>query len=262
MHRLYSLKLRIVDFLERLTLPENIYAMMEDFFELFGRRKPLKDFSYYYKRILLIQPDLIGDVVLTSPLLRELRSHYPGSWITLVVEPHTFNLVEHCPYVNEILTYNCKKWRLYWRWKFFLSAAWLSFRHLIWRKFDLAIFPHWDIDHFYGTMLAYLSGAIYRISYSEAVTADKRSSNRNYNLLLTHALEESTIRHEVEQKLFILKSLDCEPGSAHLELWLTREDELFAKRFLSTHQLKQSSPLIAMCLGGSHPRKLWPADRF
>ena len=257
-----SLKLKIVGFLERLTLPENIYAMAEEVFELYGRRKPLKDFSYHHKRILVIQPDLIGDVVLTSPFLRELRANYPGSWITLVVEPHTLNLVEHCPYVNEVLTYDCKKWRLYWRWKFCLSAAWLSLRHLIWRKFDLVIFPHWEIDHFYATMLAYLSGAIYRISYSEKVTVDKQNSNRNYNLLLTHALEEGVVRHEVEQKLFILKSLGCELSSDHLEIWLTRDDELFAERFLQTHRYRQTSPLIAMCLGGSHPRKRWSSDRF
>ena len=257
-----SLKLKIVSFLERITLPENVHCMVEEFFELFGRRQPLKDFSYHYKRILVIQPDLIGDVVLTSPLLRELRAHYPASWITLVVEPHTLNLVEHCPYVNEVLTYDCKKWRLYWRWKFCFSAAWLSLRHLIWRKFDLAIFPHWDIDHFYATMLAYLSGAIYRISYSERVTADKQNSNRNYNLLLTHALEEGVIRHEVEQKLFVLKSIGCEPASDHLEIWLTRNDELFAQRFLQGHQYNSTSPLIAMCLGGSHLRKHWPSDRF
>lgn len=258
----YSLKLRTVDFLERLALPDSVKGMAEDWFELAGRRRPREDFPYHYKKILVIQPDLIGDLVLTAPFLRELRAVYPDSWITLVVEPGTFNLVEHCPHVNEVLKYDCKQWKLYWRWKLCLAAAWLSARHLIWRNFDLAIFPHWGVDHYYGSMVAYLSGAMYRIGYSERVTAEKRIVNRNYNVLLTHALEEGAVKHEVEQKLFVIRSLDCQPASDHLELWLTNKDETFAQAFLRAHRYRNSLPLVAICLGGSHARKRWPPERF
>jgi ADP-heptose:LPS heptosyltransferase len=257
-----ALKLKTVDLLERLALPEQVFAMAEDLFQLLGRRKPLADFPYYYKRILVIEPDLIGDVVLTSALLRELRSIYPASWITLVVEPHVFNLVEHCPHVNEVLTYDCKNWQLYWRWKFCLSAAWLSLRHLFRRKFDLAIFPHWDVDHYYGTMLAYLSGAIYRIGFSEGVNSQKHIDNRNYNMLLSHALEETEIIHEVERKLSIIRALGCLPASRALEVWLSRDDEAFAQRFLQARRQKKGALLVAICLGGSQARKLWPVERF
>lgn len=256
-----GLKLKIVDLLERLVLPENVYAVFEDFFDLFKRRKPSDELSYHHKRILVIQPDLIGDVVLTSPFLRELRLNYPSSWITLVVEPTVLNLVEHCPHVNEILKYDCKNWKLYWRWKFFLSAMRLSLKHLIWRKFDLALFPHWDVDHYYATMLAYLSGATYRIGFSESANAEKRLVNRNYNLLLTHALEERFVKHEVDQKLLILEAVGVKPKDKHLELWLTNDDELFARKFLQQGR-SSSYSLIAMCLGGSKPIKQWPLERF
>jgi heptosyltransferase-2 len=255
-------KLKILECLEHLTSPEVVFGAAEGLFKLLGRRRPNSELLKHCNRILVVQPDLIGDVVLTSPLLRELRSLYPESWITLVVEPQVLNLMEHCPYLNEVLTYDCKKWRSKEHWTYFLSAVGLSCRHLIWRKFDIAIFPHWDCDRYYGTMAAYLSGAIYRISYSETVNREKRVANRNYDLLLTHALEESEVRHEVRQKLCILRTFNYVPTSEALEVWLTQDDEAFASQFLQSHRQRVGAPLIAMCTGASFPSKMWPIDRF
>jgi ADP-heptose:LPS heptosyltransferase len=251
----------IVEWLEQNTLPERVHALLEPIFVACMRRNSDQSGISKARKILVVQPDLIGDLLLLSPFLRELRRFFPQSWISLVVEPNAFNLVEHCPYVDEIFLYDCKNWSLYWRWKFFVTGALLSVRHLLSRNFDLAIFPHWEIDHYYGTMLAYLSGAKYRISYSESTTAEKRLVNKNYNLLLTHALEDSTVRHEVEQSLSILRALGLKPESGQLEVWLTEEDKQFSTRLLSETNAFEK-PLIAVCVGGSHRRKRWPVERY
>lgn len=39
------------------------------------------------RRLLVIRNDRIGDLVLTSPFLRELRRNFPSSHITLLVAP-------------------------------------------------------------------------------------------------------------------------------------------------------------------------------
>ena len=62
--------------------------------------------SRAYKNILLIRLDEIGDVVLMTPLLREMRSNYPEADITLIVKPQVYNLVELCPYVNKVMTFD------------------------------------------------------------------------------------------------------------------------------------------------------------
>src|SRR6266545_7976791 len=54
--------------------------------------------------VLVLRPDGIGDVVMTGPFLRELRSALPYSRITLVVAPRALNFVETCPYVDRVLT--------------------------------------------------------------------------------------------------------------------------------------------------------------
>ncbi|MCX5909037.1 MAG: hypothetical protein NTY64_18160, partial [Deltaproteobacteria bacterium] len=58
------------------------------------------------QRVLILRLEEIGDVILSSPFLRELRLNLPAAWITLVVKPSVYNLVELCPYVDQVLTCN------------------------------------------------------------------------------------------------------------------------------------------------------------
>ena len=68
-------------------------------------------------KILIIRLDEIGDVVMTTPFIRELRRNFPKANITLIVKSQTFNLIELCPYVDEILTFN----RYSGRFSFFIN---------------------------------------------------------------------------------------------------------------------------------------------
>src|SRR3990172_7058464 len=89
------------------------------------------------KRVLVVRLDEIGDVIMTTPFLRELRRLLPDAWITLVVKPAVHNLVERCPYVNEVLTYDWRGSRyvqpLQRRWR----ALALAYRHFWHRQFDV-----------------------------------------------------------------------------------------------------------------------------
>ena len=58
------------------------------------------------KRMVLIQTALLGDVVLTTPLLRELRRANPDSVITVVTTPMGMELLEGQPFVDEVVPFN------------------------------------------------------------------------------------------------------------------------------------------------------------
>lgn len=96
-----------------------------------------------YEKILLVRLDEIGDVVLMTPLLREMRSNYPEADITLIVKPQVYNLVELCPYVNKVMTFD----RYEGRFSFILNII-KAFRYakvFLWKeKYDLVIVPRWD----------------------------------------------------------------------------------------------------------------------
>ena len=83
----------------------------------------------------------IGDFVLMTPFLRELRRNASQAWITLLVTPAVAELAVLCPYVNEVLVWDrvsrgaCRSLRRYWQ------VLRLSASHLWARRFDLALLP-------------------------------------------------------------------------------------------------------------------------
>lgn len=214
------------------------------------------------KRVLIVRLDEIGDVVLTTPFLRELRRNLPDAWITLVVKPAVYNLVELCPYVNEVLTYDWRvggrfpNLRLHWR------ALKLAFRNLWKKKFDLAILPRWDADYYHATFLTYFSGASKRVGFSEKVIENKRRRNRDFDRLFTHVLNDNALKHEVNHNLDLIRFLGGTLRNDALESWLSSEDEYFADNFLKSHGIQNDNLLIAFGPFSGSPKRMWPISNF
>lgn len=245
-----------------LTSPQAAILFGEPFFYLTRMRQKNERAFHQVKRALVVRLDEIGDVVMTTPFLRELRRNLPDAWITLIVKPTVYNLVELCPYVNEVLTYDWNTPGRFWQLRRHGRALRLAWKHLWQHGYDLAILPRWDADHYHGTFLIYFSSASWRVGYSEKVNALKKHINRGFDCLLTHPLNDSNLKHEVEHNLDVICYLGGYVQDDRLELWLSEEDETFAKRFLSKHEVKHDDLLIALAPGGGAPKRLWPVDRF
>jgi ADP-heptose:LPS heptosyltransferase len=54
-------------------------------------------------RILISRPDRIGDVVLSTPLPREIKKKYPDSYIAILLRPYTKDIYLNNPYIDEII---------------------------------------------------------------------------------------------------------------------------------------------------------------
>ncbi len=235
----------------------------EPFFYLKGMRHNGRKIDLsQVTRVLVVRLDEIGDVVMTTPLLRELRRNFPEAWITLVVKPEVHNLMELCPYVNEVLTYD---WRVKGRFGLLgrhVRALRLAWSHLWQRRFDLAILPRLDADHYHGTFVAYFSGAQWRVGYSEHVIDHKRIANNGFDRLLTHPLHCNNLKHEVEHNLDVIRWLGGYVEEDQLELWLSQDDEDFAGQYLIGREVKSDDMLVGLAPGAQAPKRVWPADRF
>ncbi|MHB8930820.1 MAG: glycosyltransferase family 9 protein [Melioribacteraceae bacterium] len=55
------------------------------------------------KRILIVRPDRIGDVVLSTPLPREIKKKYPDSFVTLLLRKYTQDIYLNNPNVDKII---------------------------------------------------------------------------------------------------------------------------------------------------------------
>lgn len=235
----------------------------EPFFRYNGRRQCSRDIDFsQVKRVLVVRLDQIGDVVMTTPFLRELRRNLPDAWITLVVLPTVFDLVENCPYVNEVLACDWEGDRDIHRFQRHWKALKLAQRHLWHRRFDLAILPRRDTDQSHGTFLAYFSGAPLRVGYSDNVFDVKPTYFRNNDCLLTHVINDRALKHEIEYNLKIIRFLGGKVRSDKMEIWLNHEEEVFAELVLKSHKVRPHELLVAFVPGAGQLKKIWPLDNF
>jgi ADP-heptose:LPS heptosyltransferase len=244
-----------------ITSPFAARLCWEPFFWLLGRRAGARQFTLSQaKRVLVIRLDEIGDVVMTTPFLRELRNNLPEAWITLIVKASIKSLVELCPYVDEVLTFDCPMQgqaltlRRHWR-----SLA-LAMRSLWRRRFDFAILPRWDVDGYHSTFLAYWSGAVRRIGYSTQVNADKKRVNLGLDTLLTDALVDTAPQHEIQRGLNLLCHFGLTVKRKEPELWVDEQSLDAARQVLA--QGGAASLLVALAPGASEASKRWPVERY
>ena len=246
------------------TSPRTAYLIGEPLFLAFGFRRNSFALSLgMVKRILVVRLDEIGDVVLLAPFLRELRHNAPYAWIGLVVKPAVFNLVELCPNVDQVLTFDlqtadCRWPRLTGHWRG-LKFGW---QHGWGRPIDLAISPRQTADAARGLFLMYFSGARWRAAFSETATDGSTASIKRENKLLTHPFHCTGGQHEVEKSLEVLSHLGSRAKSSTLELWTSEQDQQFAADVFSKNNLTKVMNIIALGIGAGCPNRVWPADRF
>jgi len=190
------------------------------------------------KAILVVRLDEIGDMVMTTPFLRELRLLYPDTFITLVVKPGIAALFELCPYVSEVLTFNQSGRRLVR--PFVLPVRALQFaRHRLWhRRYDIALLPRWDADYYYETFLTFFIGAPRRVGFSEKVIGRKSLVNQGYDCLLTERLTDEAPRSEIAHSLRMVKYLGAAETDDQQELWISASDRMFAAQYLAEKKMK------------------------
>ncbi|MCM8797460.1 MAG: hypothetical protein NC923_06270, partial [Candidatus Omnitrophica bacterium] len=224
----------------RIIRPEDV---LEGVFKLLSREgiRCNRDF----KRILVVRTDRIGDVLLSTPVVKALRQRYPDAYIGMMVSCYARDIVEGNPYIDEAIIYDKdKKHRGWWQ---SLRFA----RQLKKKKFELAIILHpTNRAH----LLTFFAGIKKRIGY-----------NRKMGFLLTDRLEHTKqygLKHEMEYNLDLLRYLGIEPKDKELFMPIKKESEEWVERVFNLLEIKASDKLLAIHPGASCPSKIWPKERF
>ena len=61
------------------------------------------------KRILIIRTDKIGDLVLSTPVIKAVRDAYPDGYIAMMVRSYAHEIIKDNPYLDEVITYDKAK---------------------------------------------------------------------------------------------------------------------------------------------------------
>lgn len=260
LNRAKTICVRLINFL---ISPKVTYLVAEPLFGFMKKRKykELPELSNL-KHILVIRLDEIGDTILTTSFLRELRHNLPHAYISLVVNSNVFNLMELCPYVNQVLCFDWKVNGPFPQLERHVRAMKFAWKYLWKRHFDLAIIPRFDVDYYHATFISYFSGASLRIGYSESVTKRKKTLNRGFDILLTHVLNTNSVKHEVEHNLNMITFLGGQIQGNHLEIWLDQADHEYAENLLKGLNIDSEKPLIAFGPGANAANRKWPLSNF
>jgi len=243
-----------------LTKPRVAIAVGEVLFRTFGYRRVSEFTLEKVKRVLIVRVDQIGDAVLFTPLVRELRRALPDATITLVVNTSARELFENCPYVDRVYGYD---WRTEERFPI-LRRHWRALKLAatsLWKeKFDLALSPRLDADLYHGHFITYFSGAAIRFAYKQREVIP---SSNDINQLMTHVLSSTKpILHEVERNLEFLSLLGVKTADSDLEIWIENSDRAEAERMLSGFDIHNGDLIVAIAPGAGEPKKIWPIENF
>ena len=216
------------------------------------------------RSVLVVALGAVGDAVLLSPFLRELRRSAPSARIDLVASSGVVDLFIHCPYVDEVIPFDISA-RKAFRPILLPARAWA-----LWHDrggtsagYDVAIMPQWEVDYNFATAIASFSGAVTRVGYSEHESERRALLNPGFDRLLTQPLhsERDANPHEVARSLAVLRALGLPVRDTALELWLSSEDRARAASLVGP-ATAATGPLVALGIGANLGRRRWPVERY
>ncbi|NUM40426.1 MAG: glycosyltransferase family 9 protein [Leptospiraceae bacterium] len=191
------------------------------------------------KNILIIQTAFLGDLILTTPFIREVYALYDRPSITIVVNKGTEEILSGNPFLKEVLEFDKKKAK-----KNLLYFFWFA-SQLRKRKFDLCLSPHFSHR---SSILSFLSRAKERIGYKEA----------GFSNLLTKKIHRPILGvHEVD-KLFslIYPSIGQYPKRRRPEIYLEDSKTINIKNIMKKENLKQKKYIVIA------PSSVWETKKM
>ena len=233
----------------------NLKSSMESVFESEGYRENFDE----PRNILIIHDGGVGDLMMCSPAIKAIRNNFPNAKITLVVYPRGKDLIDECPYVDQII-YNERKFD--WRHLDELLRWDIDFADkLLPNRFDVAFCFCLYVS---GILLAYMSGAKKIVGFENDILCRVTLFDYRYLLPLVNFQCSSNFvgTHQVDMYLALVeKFLDKIIVDRDLEIWITEEDIQTAKQLLSKSDLS-NDVLISISMGGTGNRKKYPPEKY
>ncbi len=192
------------------------------------------------RRILIIQPRGIGDIILTTVAIGNLMAEFPGAEIDYLIQEPLNRAFLKQPKIHEVLTYSLKQP---------LSGVKLV-GEVRKRRYDLVI------DYFSNprtAIITFLSGARYR--------AGRPHLGRKYAYNLPVRTVAGGPVHQADRNLDLLRAIGIRHDRTDLLFGVGKDDEAFAEKFWTgTFGADEFVAGVLPC--GSWPSKKCDPDKF
>ena len=205
------------------------------------------------RRILLIKPSALGDVVHALPVLSLMRRRWPEAHIAWLITPNCAGIVEGHPQLDEILLFRRGQFGLR-KPRSLLNLLKFAGR-LEEKHFDLAV----DLQGLLRSgWMTWCSRAPVRVGFAESrELAWWFYTHRVADPLGQHNTSRSGQRHAVERYLDVAEALGCGRSPVQFILPSNEPDRAWLKRTVSA-----LGPYAVLIPGTNWRTKRWPAERF
>ncbi len=196
------------------------------------------------RRLLIVLPTWVGDVVMATPTLRALRDWSPQAHIAYLVKPYAEPVIDACPWCDEVIADAGKG---------LVSLA----RRLRAARFDTAVLLP---NSFRSALLVRLAGIGQRVGYDRDgrgwLLTDRLKPRREGRRFVPSPV--------LPYYLALARHLGADPCDRRMQLFTRPEDDAAADRLLGEAGVEPGrGPLVMLNPGGRYGQaKLWHAERF
>ena len=181
-------------------------------------------------KFLVIRLSSIGDIVLTSPLLRCLKKQVPDAEIHFVIKKQYKEVVAYNPHIKKVWLYHNN-----------MGALVNDLRK---EKFHYVI----DLHHNLRTFRIKNKLRVLSFSFNKL--------NIEKWLMVTLKINRLPEKHIVERYIDTLQLFNVKDDGEGLDYYTSPEDEIFSNETLSLI----SEQFVALCIGAQHYTKRMPAE--
>lgn len=201
------------------------------------------------KRVLIVKPSALGDVITALPLLRGLRRTHPDAHIAWLVSTTCANILEGDTDLDEIIYFDRKKLGQCWRSPQALAALLGFKRQLRKGNFD------WTID-----LQGLARSGIFARWTKSPLRAGFADAREGATRFYTHRIE-TRAKHTVDRNIELARRLGIDATSQDMSLNIQPEAEAFAQKFRAAHALAGLDYII--CVPPTRWRtKLYPVRHW
>ncbi len=194
------------------------------------------------KRILIVRTDRVGDVVMITGMLRELRKSFPDAYIGTLTQQNTSHIITNNPNVNVIIKDDLSK-----------DSYWKVIKEIRRHKFThgLLVMPTERAAY-----QMFLAGIKNRIGVGhklyEIITFMKSVSRNNY----------TPLRHEADYDMDLARKLGVVSNNILPEIFVTKEEKSAIKKVLSGKGLNEKDYKIIVHTGSGGSSPNWSEGKY
>jgi len=194
------------------------------------------------RRVLLLRPEKIGDMVISLPVFAALHRSYPTIQICVLASPRNYSLIKDDPQIDRIFLYRKRLSDL---------AVLRSVRA---GKFDVVL----DMIHGDSVTALFYSQLASRSAWHFGIGKSEHAAFYDYNGLDDAAAEE----HIVDASLRLLEPFGVvvEPEDRFVPPHVRPESARVMEAFLQSCGHSPERPLIGLNLSAGRPNRIWPEE--